>query len=143
MRILIYLPVLAFLLGACSGSGSRSGSGTDPGAETGTVSSAGESAGEAAGEAAGTVYTAETGFPEENLKLVHLDVKGMTCEGCEKAIVGSICKLDGIQEASASHTAAEAIVTFDSTKTSMEAIQQAIADAGYSVAGEKSPHMNH
>jgi copper chaperone CopZ len=132
MRILIYLPVLAFLLGSCSGTGSRSASGSGTG--SGTVSST--------GKAAGTEYTAETAFPEENLKLVHLDVKGMTCEGCEKAIVGSICKLDGIQEASASHTAAEAIVKYDSTKTSMEAIQQAIADAGYSVAGEKSPHMD-
>jgi len=84
----------------------------------------------------------EKSFPEENLKLVHLDVGGMTCEGCEKAIVSSICKLEGIEEASASHTAEEAIIKFDSTRTSIEAISQAIADAGYSVEGEKKQEQH-
>ena len=78
----------------------------------------------------------EVNIPVENLQLVHLEVKGMTCEGCENAVVSSIRKLEGIQEAKASHSAEETIVKFDSTKTSIEAISEAIADAGYKVEGE-------
>lgn len=126
---MIYLPVLVLLMGACSGKGSKSGSGMDM--DMSQVSS---------DTAAGvTQYMAETDFPAENLKIVRLDVRGMTCTGCEKAIVTSISKLDGIQEASASHTAAEATVRYDSTQTGIADISRAIADAGYSVAGEKSP----
>ena len=109
---------MAFLLGACSGSGPKSPT------------------------APGTEKEVQKSLPEESLKLVHLDVKGMHCEGCEKAIVASICKLEGIQQASASYTAGEAVVSFDSTKTSLEDIFQAIADAGYSVEGEKEQVEN-
>lgn len=121
MRLIIILLCLAFIGSACSSSGSKSGE----------------------REASDAAATTETGLSQENLKLVHLDVRGMTCEGCEKAIVSSIRKLDGIEEASASHTAEEAIVKFDSTKTSMEAISQAISDAGYSVEGEKATEIQH
>ena len=69
----------------------------------------------------------------EDLSQIHLDVSGMTCEGCENAIVASIKKLDGIQEASASHTNAEATIVFDSTLTTVSDITRAIVDAGYSV----------
>ncbi len=110
MRISILLILIAFLAGGCSSSGSKTGSRGDKTTDT----------------------NLETGFPEENLKLVHLDVGGMTCEGSEKAIVTSISKLDGIQEATASHTAQEAVVRFYATRTNLEAIAQAIADAGYS-----------
>jgi copper chaperone CopZ len=108
MRITIFLS-LVFLLVACSGSGPKS-----PATPV-------------------TEKEVQKSLPEESLKLVHLDVKGMHCEGCEKAIVASICKLDGIQQASASYTAAEAVVSFDTTRTSLEDICQAITDAGYSV----------
>lgn len=110
MRTLLIIFCLVFLAGACSQSGSKSSDRQ----KTGVVN-----------------------YPEENLKLVRLDISGMSCEGCEKAIVGSINKLEGIQEASASYTAGEAVVKYDSTKTSLEDISQAVADAGYSVVGEK------
>lgn len=41
----------------------------------------------------------------------------------------------GVEEASASHTQARAVVSFDPGKTNKEAISQAISDAGYEVAG--------
>ena len=69
----------------------------------------------------------------ENLVQVSLKVKGMTCEGCENAIVTSINKLEGIQEAAASHKEENAVVSFDSGKTDVEAISQAITSAGYEV----------
>ena len=69
----------------------------------------------------------------ENLTQVSFDVKGMTCEGCENAIVTSIGKLEGIQEANASHTGESTVVSFDASKTDVKAISQAITDAGYEV----------
>jgi copper chaperone CopZ len=66
----------------------------------------------------------------------------MTCEGCENAIVASINKLDGIQEATASHTLEEAVIVFDSTKTTVREIAHAVEEAGYSVEGE-SAHPHH
>lgn len=114
MRILLIALFITVLGSACSSSGIKS----------------------AGGESAG-----DLSIPIENLQLVHLEVKGMTCEGCENAIVSSIRKLDGIQEAKASHTAEETIVKFDSTKTCIEAISEAIADAGYKVEGEKTKDL--
>ena len=69
----------------------------------------------------------------ENLIQVSLEVKGMTCEGCENAIEASIMKLEGIQKATASHTEESTVVSFDSSKTDMKDIVRAIADAGYEV----------
>ena len=71
----------------------------------------------------------------EHLTLVKFDVKGMTCEGCEKAIMTSIKKLEGIQEVSASHTAGESVVKFDSTLVNSQLISEAISGAGYQVTG--------
>ena len=71
----------------------------------------------------------------EHLTQVKFDVKGMTCEGCEKAIMTSIKKLEGIQEVSASHTAGESVVKFDSTLVNSQLISEAISGAGYQVTG--------
>ena len=114
MRPLLFLLIPAFLLAACSSSGSKSES-----KETST----------------------EVSLAEENLTHLHLDVKGMTCEGCENTVVAGIKSLEGIQEATASHTAEEAVIVYDSTMTTVDAISNAIADAGYSVEGKKeNPH---
>jgi copper chaperone CopZ len=89
----------------------------------------------------GKEETESLGLAEENLGHLHLEVKGMTCEGCENAIVASIKKLDGIQEATASHTQEEAMIVFDTTKTTVDEITHAIVEAGYSVEGESGqPH---
>ncbi len=70
-----------------------------------------------------------------HLTQVKFDVKGMTCEGCENAIVASIKKLEGIQEATASYKAGESVVKFDSTIVNPRLISEAISAAGYEVTG--------
>lgn len=115
MRVLVIMICMAFITAGCSSSGSKSSE----------------------AEASDKVSTSV-----ENLSHIHLDVSGMTCEGCENAIVASIKKLDGIQEASASHTNAEATIVFDSTLTTVHDISQAIEDAGYSVDGGAT-HSHH
>jgi copper chaperone len=69
----------------------------------------------------------------EALRCIEISVGGMTCEGCEKAIKGSVGKLDGIASVEASHTDANTIVTFDTTLVSVGEIDEAIAAAGYTV----------
>ncbi len=71
----------------------------------------------------------------DKLSNIKLDVKGMTCEGCEKAVMASVQKLEGIQEVSASHTEGSTNVSFDPEKTDLETITGAITDAGYEVTG--------
>jgi copper chaperone CopZ len=66
---------------------------------------------------------------------VKFEVQGMTCEGCEKAVMASINKLEGIQEVSASHIAGESVVSFDSTQVNPTLITEAITSAGYVVTG--------
>lgn len=82
----------------------------------------------------GTTSEVQT-ISTEHLTQVKFDVKGMTCEGCENAIMTSIKKLEGIQEVSASHTAGESVVKFDSTLVRPELISEAISGAGYEVTG--------
>ena len=79
----------------------------------------------------------EVSLTKENLTQVNLDVKGMTCEGCENTVIAGIKKLEGFQEATASHTDDEAVIVYDSTLITVEAISSAIADVGYSVEGKK------
>ena len=109
MRLFAIIALLAFLGAACSSTGSKN---------------------------SGNEVSDQVSISEKNLIHIHLDVSGMTCEGCEKAIVASIKKLDGIQEATASHTKEEAVVAYDSTKTDAQSITRAIEDAGYIVKGE-------
>jgi mercuric ion transport protein len=71
----------------------------------------------------------------EHLTQVKFDVKGMTCEGCENAIMTNIKKLEGIQEVSASHASGESVVKFDSTLINSQLISEAISGAGYEVTG--------
>jgi mercuric ion transport protein len=89
----------------------------------------------------GTKKTEATGevqeISTEHLTQVKFDIKGMTCEGCENAIMASIKKLEGIQEVTASHTAGESVVRFDSTLVSPLLISEAIAAAGYEVIGSE------
>ena len=109
MRALLIFTVSAFLLASCSSSGNKTG------------------------KKEADIPKAE--ISEEFLTHVHLDVKGMTCEGCENAIISNVKKLEGIQEVTASHTSEEVTVVYDTTLTDLHALSHAIEDAGYSVKG--------
>jgi len=69
----------------------------------------------------------------QNLVTVNIAVEGMTCEGCEKAITNSIMALDGINHTKVSHVEGNAVVEFDSAKTSLNEIKEAIIGTGYKV----------
>jgi copper chaperone CopZ len=71
-------------------------------------------------------------------KTVTLAIEGMTCTGCENTIQEEVNKIAGISTIKASHLDSTAVVSFDSTQTSVNAIGEAITAAGYVFKGEKS-----
>ena len=61
-------------------------------------------------------------------------VKGMTCMGCVSSVKRVLGDIAGISHAEVSLEKAQAAVTYDPAKTSLQAIKAAITDAGYDVA---------
>jgi copper chaperone len=62
-----------------------------------------------------------------------LDVRGMTCGGCENAVKRVVSMLAGVSNVIASHAQNKVTVTFDPTKIDRQAIARAIETAGYQV----------
>jgi copper chaperone len=69
---------------------------------------------------------------EKNLVSIELAVGGMTCSGCEVAIVGAVSKIQGVKMVDAYHMEGIAAITYDSSKVDIEKIKQVIEDSGYS-----------
>jgi copper chaperone CopZ len=70
--------------------------------------------------------------PAEATKVCTMKVTGMTCSGCEAAVKIAAKQIDGVKDAKASHAKGTAEVTYDSAKTSPDAIAKAIAQkTGY------------
>lgn len=64
-------------------------------------------------------------------KTVTLSVPGMNCDLCPLTIKKAISKVPGVFSVDASYEKKQAIVTFDDSKTSVEALTKATANAGY------------
>lgn len=69
-------------------------------------------------------------------KLV-LDIKGMTCSGCEAHVEQAAQKLEGIQKAKASYAKGKAEIEFDPAKTNPEKIIEAVKTTGYKITASK------
>lgn len=67
-----------------------------------------------------------------------IDVKGMTCDGCEQHVSGALRKVPGVASATASYTDAAATVTYDPTRTNIEQLMAAIDSTGYMALGPKA-----
>jgi len=61
---------------------------------------------------------------------VSLDVTGMKCGGCETNVKKKLDAMDGVVSVEAMHKENKVNVEFDSAVTNVEAISQAITDAG-------------
>jgi len=61
----------------------------------------------------------------------------MTCASCEEHINHEVNKLTGIVDMSVSYENGNAIVEFDSSKTSTADIEKAINSTGYTVTNKK------
>ena len=67
------------------------------------------------------------------IESVVLTVTGMKCGGCETNVTGKLEAIDGVLSVKASHKDKEVSVEFDAEKTSLNAIEDAITDAGFTV----------
>ncbi len=62
-----------------------------------------------------------------------LNVTGMTCASCARAIEKSVSKVEGVSNASVNFATEKLIVEFDESKASIEKIKEAVERAGYGV----------
>jgi Cu+-exporting ATPase len=67
----------------------------------------------------------------------HIKVYGMTCMHCHKRVTDAIMAIEGVSSVDVSLEDESATVEFDSGKTSLEEIRQAVTDAGYEVGAEE------
>ncbi|MCE8426085.1 MAG: heavy metal translocating P-type ATPase [Candidatus Methanoperedens sp.] len=67
---------------------------------------------------------------------VTIKINGMMCGHCEKTVNEAAKSVKGVTKASSDFKKGEAIVSFDSSVTSLETIKKAIIDAGYEVIEE-------
>jgi copper chaperone CopZ len=65
-----------------------------------------------------------------------LHVKGMTCEGCENAIIRSLDRIEGVYESDASHKDELVVIKYDPTTVELDHLTNAITRVGYEVVGE-------
>ncbi|MFC4711339.1 copper chaperone CopZ [Planococcus dechangensis] len=67
-------------------------------------------------------------------ELVHLEVSGMSCQHCVKAVEDSVGALAGVEKVDVSLEQNAVDVTYDSANVDVAQIASAIEDQGYEVA---------
>jgi copper chaperone len=60
-----------------------------------------------------------------------ITVKGMTCGGCVNSVTKALKGVDGVQDANVDLEGQKATVIFDDSQTTVEALKEAVEDAGY------------
>src|SRR5438128_8533414 len=75
--------------------------------------------------------TTMTSAVQTNFKTTTIQVAGMSCGGCAAAVKHALIQIDGVRQARVSYERREAVVSYDSTKITPEAIAHA--------AGQKLP----
>ena len=69
----------------------------------------------------------------KNVKTATLNLTGITCAGCSNAIYNALKEVDGVLEHSVEYPGDIAVIQFDKTKTSTEALKAVIEKKGYKV----------
>ena len=60
-----------------------------------------------------------------------INVEGMTCGGCVKSVDSAVSQLQGVQSVDVDLEGNKASVTYDASTVTVEAIVEAIEDAGF------------
>jgi len=66
----------------------------------------------------------------------NIQVRGMSCEHCAKAVKKELDKIPGVMSVSVSVDEGTVSVDYDSTGTNLEQIKEGINEAGYEVDAE-------
>ena len=67
------------------------------------------------------------------MKEIKLQVKGMSCSGCEQRIQKVLARVEGVVRSAADRQVEEVRVMFDPNRTSEQAVRSCIEQAGYEV----------
>jgi mercuric ion binding protein len=70
-------------------------------------------------------------------KTVTLNVSGMTCEACPITVKKALQKVPGVSKIDVQYEKKQVVVTFDDTKTGVDALVKATTNAGYPSQPEK------
>ena len=73
---------------------------------------------------------------------VSLNVPTMDCSTCPLTIKAALVKVPGVNSAKVSYERREAVVVFDDSKTDVDALKKATADAGYPSFLKSAPVNN-
>ncbi|PNK60018.1 copper ion binding protein [Psychrobacter sp. FDAARGOS_221] len=60
-----------------------------------------------------------------------INIEGMTCGGCVKSVDNAVSQLNGVQNIEVDLDGNKAAVSFDAQATSVDAIVEAIEEAGF------------
>lgn len=75
--------------------------------------------------------------PTASIQKIEVQIEGMTCTGCEEHVKSEINELNGISEIAVSYENGNATVGFDSQKTDIDKIKNAINQTGYKAINHK------
>lgn len=78
-----------------------------------------------------TALVLGTGTAFAGERAVTLAVENMTCVSCPYIVKKSIAAVPGVSKVEVSYETKTAVVTFDDTKTGLDAVTAASANAGY------------
>ncbi|HLX29545.1 MAG TPA: cation transporter [Casimicrobiaceae bacterium] len=67
------------------------------------------------------------------MQSARIDIRGMTCEGCVASVTRVLSALPGVRDVKVALDPGSAMVSFDPSRTGVEAMKKAIEDAGYDV----------
>jgi len=74
---------------------------------------------------------------QSNIIITEVEISGMTCSSCEEHVNLEVNKLNGVLSSKVSYEKSNAIIQFNSTKTSVTEIEKAINATGYNVNNKK------
>lgn len=60
-----------------------------------------------------------------------INIEGMTCEHCEKAVKGALEKLPGVKSAKVTLDPGQAVIDYDNAAVTIADMESAIAKEGY------------
>ncbi len=75
----------------------------------------------------------KNGKTDEEMEKTTIKVEGMTCASCAQTIESSLKDLEGVQEANINLATEKGTIEYNSEKTSIDDIIQAVENSGYSV----------
>ncbi|MEQ6378081.1 copper chaperone CopZ [Bacillaceae bacterium S4-13-56] len=62
-----------------------------------------------------------------------LNVQGMTCDHCKKAVNGALLELDGVESVEVDLASGKVEVEYDESKATIDQMNKAVEEQGYDV----------